>query len=49
MRNECESMMGKGHGICREELQLGRQNIGIGKQEVCKVQFVTLENKILAL
>jgi len=34
-----ETCRGRGHGICREELQLARQNIGIGKQEVWKVQF----------
>jgi hypothetical protein len=43
-----EAFRGRGHGICREELQLARQNIGIGKQEVLKVQFDVRE-KILVL
>jgi len=40
-----ETCRGRGHGICREELQLAGQNIGIGKQEVWKVQFDVREKK----
>lgn len=41
-----ETCGGRGLGICREELQLARQNIGIGKQEVWKVQFDVREKNV---
>ena len=43
-----EVCRGRGHGICREELQLARRNIGIGCSKFEKFGL-TLENKILVL